>query len=184
MVNVAIPYFSVGGHTRRFAEAIAIALGEEKCAARLIDVTQMSEMDWQALDAADAILFGTPTYMGGIAAEFKVFMDTTSRIWVARSWADKLAGGFTVATFPAGDKLSTLTQLAIFAMQHGMVWVGQDQVGAPLNANAEGINETGVWIGLAATTVRDKAQMVGQGDLETAQRFGARVARSVRRWSF
>ena len=68
-------------------------------------------------------------------------------------------------------------------MQHGMVWVGQDQVGAPLNANAEGINETGVWIGLAATTVRDKAQMVGQGDLETAQRFGARVARSVRRWS-
>lgn len=183
MANVAIPYFSAAGHTRRLAETIAVALGQENCAARLIDVTRMDEVDWQALDAADAILFGVPTYMGGPAAQFKTFLDATSDIWEAQRWADKLAAGFTVATFPGGDKLATLVQLNLFAMQHGMIWVGQDQIGAPVNRNAVGINETGVWLGLAATTVRDKSQLVSDGDLETARRFGLRIARSVRRWS-
>ncbi|SMO58797.1 NAD(P)H dehydrogenase (quinone) [Thalassovita litoralis] len=183
MGNVAITYFSGRGHTRKLADKIAVALGQEGCAARLIDVTDLSQTDWQAMEAADAILLGAPTYMGSIAAEYKSFMDATSDIWSEQLWADKLAAGFTVATFPGGDKLSSLMQLNIFAMQHGMIWVGQDQIGAPVNADAEGINASGTWLGLAATTVRDKTLMVSQGDLETAHRFGQRIARAVRRWS-
>lgn len=183
MANVAITYFSGRGHTRKLADAIALALGAEDCAARLIDVTQISELDWKAMEATDAIIFGAPTYMGSVAAEFKAFMDQSSDIWTDQRWADKLAAGFTVATFPGGDKLNALMQLSIFAMQHGMVWVGQDQIGAPVNRDQIGINESGVWLGLGATTVRDKSLMVSEGDLETAHRFGKRIARAVRRWS-
>ncbi|SEQ73151.1 flavodoxin family protein [Thalassovita taeanensis] len=183
MVNVAIAYFSGRGHTLRLADYIAGALGDENCNARLIDVTQVTEMDWAAMEAADAILFGAPTYMGSVAAEFKMFMDSTSGIWSEQLWADKLAGGFTVATFPGGDKLSSLMQMNIFAAQHGMVWVGQDQIGAPVVPENDGINASGVWLGLGATTSRDKTLMVHQGDLETARRFGVRVARAARRWS-
>ena len=183
MPNIAIPYCSGRGHTRRLAEVIAAALGDAGCNARLIDVTAMADVDWQALDAADAIVMGAPTYMGSAAAEFKTFMDATGNLWADQRWADKLAAGFTVATFPGGDKLATLQQLAIFAAQHGMIWVGQDQIGAPVNKDQPDINQSGVWLGLGAVSSRDKTQMIAAGDLETARLFGTRIARAARRWS-
>lgn len=183
MGNVAIPYFSGRGHTKRLAEEIAGALGTEGCNARLIDVTQITDIDWAALDAADAIVMGAPTYMGSAAAEFKIFMDATGDLWAEQRWADKLAAGFTVATFAGGDKLLTLQQLAIFAAQHGMIWVGQSEIGAPVDTSKPDINQSGVWMGLGAVSVRDKTQMVDAGDRATARLFGLRIARAVRRWS-
>lgn len=183
MPNIAIPYCSGRGHTRRLAQEIATALGDHGCNARLIDVEKMGKTDWQALEAADAIVMGAPTYMGSAAATFKTFMDATGDLWSEQRWADKLAAGFTVATFPGGDKLVTLQQMMIFAMQHGMVWVGQDQIGAPVDPANQGINAGGIWLGLGAVSDRDKAQMIPPGDLDTARRFGARIARAARRWS-
>ena len=165
MGNVAITYFSWHGKTRKLADEIAVALGQEGCAARLIDVSDLSDTDWQAMEAAEAILFGAPTYMGGVAGEFKSFMDATRDIRQAQLWADKLAAGFTVVTPPDEDKLSSLMQLNLFAMQHGMVWVGQDQTGV-----------AGTWPGLALSAA-DKTQ------LDAAHQFGSRIARVVRRWS-
>lgn len=183
MVNIAITFFSGHGHTRRLAEQIAGGIGQEGGNARLVDVSELSQTDWRAMQAADGILFGAPTYMGSVAAEFKSFMDASSDIWTEQSWADKTAGGFTVATFPSGDKLSSLTQLAVFAAQHGMIWVGQNQIGAPVRSEEPDINPTGSWLGLAATSSRDKSQLIGPGDLETARRFGQRMATATRRWT-
>ena len=50
---------------------------------------------WQYLDRADAIIFGSPTYMAGPSAAFKAFMDATSGRYAEQAWADKLAVGFT-----------------------------------------------------------------------------------------
>lgn len=183
MPNIAIPYFSGRGHTRRLAQEIAGALGVEDCSARLIDVSAMTATDWQALDAADMIVMGSPTYMGSAAAGFKAFMDATGELWAEQRWADKLAAGFTVAIFPGGDKIVTLQQMLTFAMQHGMVWVGQDQIGAPVDSAQPDINQSGVWLGLGAVSDRDKAQLIPPGDLETARRFGVRLARAARRWA-
>ena len=182
MPRVAISYCSGNGHTVRLAQEISAAVSEAGCQAILVDVTTMSEADWGLLDGADAILFGTPTYMGSAAAEFKAFMDETSDRWSEQAWSDKIAAGFTVATFSGGDKLATLIQLSVFAAQHGMIWIGQDQIGAPVDKGNPGINDSGAWLGLAATSSRDKEQMVQQGDLETARRFGQRIARAVLRW--
>ena len=136
----------------RLAEQIAGGIGEKGGNARLIDVTALSQTDWQAMSAADAILFGAPTYMGSVAADFKSFMDASSDIWTDQAWVDKIAGGFTVATFASGDKLSSLSQLAVFAAQHGMIWVGQAQIGAPVKPDQPEINRDGAWLADVAET--------------------------------
>ena len=76
------------------------------------------------LDAADAIIFGSPTYMGGVSAEFAKFKDWTSKRWMEGMWRNKLAAGFTASASWNGDKHNTLYQLLTLALQHGMVWVG------------------------------------------------------------
>lgn len=176
--RIAIPYFTGNGHTRRLAEAVADGTGS----ARLIDVESMDAEDWQALDAAEAILFGAPTYMGSTAAGFDRFLEDASDRWPDLLWRDKIAGGFTVATFPSGDKLSALMRLAVYAAQMGMIWVGQAEIGAPVHPDRPGLNRTGSWLGLMATSSRDKAALIDPEDLDTARRFGARIAAAARRW--
>ncbi|SLN21865.1 p-benzoquinone reductase [Roseovarius albus] len=177
--EIAIPYFSGNGHTRAVAKAISEGAG---IGARTIDVEHITDQDWAILDAAEAVVFGSPTYMGSSAARFDQFLEEAADRWLDLAWADKIAAGFTVATFPSGDKLSTLQRLAIYAAQMGMIWVGQAEVGAPVHPDRPGVNTAGCWLGLAATSSRDKTQLVDTDDLETARRFGARIATATRRW--
>ena len=176
--RIAIAYFTGSGHTRRVAETIADGAG----AAALIDIEAMTPADWQDLDEAEAIVFGAPTYMGSSAARYDVFLEEASSRWPAQLWADRIAAGFTVATYPSGDKLSTLVRLAVYAAQMGMIWVGQAEIGAPVDPDKPGINSAGSWLGLSATSSRDKTELVGADDLETARRFGARIAAATLRW--
>ena len=178
---ICLPYFSGAGHTRRLAQAIAS--GAKGCGTRPIDVTDMTGADWDALDAADAIVFGAPTYMGSTAAEFDLFLERASDRWEEMRWADKVAAGFTVATHGSGDKLSALQRMAVYAAQMGMIWVGQAEIGTPVRPGNPGINRDGSWLGLMATSSRDKSRLIGPGDLETARRFGARISSAVHRWN-
>jgi NAD(P)H dehydrogenase (quinone) len=176
---IAIPYFSGNGHTRVLAEAIADGAGK----ARLIDVEQISSEDWDALDHADAIVFGAPTYMGSTAARYDMFLEIASERWPDQLWADKIAAGFTVATYPSGDKFSTLMRLTVYAAQMGMIWVGQKEIGAPVHEDRGALNAQGSWLGLMAVSSRDKTQMVDADDLETARLFGTRIAEAATRWA-
>jgi len=54
-------------------------------------------------------------------------MDASAAPYFVKAWKDKLAAAFTVSGSPSGDKLNTLTSLAIFAAQHGMLWIGTGQ---------------------------------------------------------
>ncbi len=176
--TICIPYFSGNGHTAKLADHIAKGIGT----ARLIDIEQITQDDWDAMDAAPAILFGTPTYMGSSAARYDMFLEEASSRWVKQVWANKIAGGFTVATFPSGDKLSTLMRLAVYAAQMGMIWIGPNAIGAPVNAQASGLNQNGSWLGLMATSSRDKSELITPEDAETAQRFGMRIRQASDRW--
>ncbi|MBF9044700.1 flavodoxin family protein [Rhodobacterales bacterium HKCCE4037] len=170
---ICILYFSGTGITRALAEAVATGAS----GARLIDVEQVSGADWAALDGAEAIIFGAPTYMGSTAARFDLFLEDAASRWDTGAWVDKVAAGFTVAVHPSGDKMNALVRLAIFAAQMGMVWVGQCEIGAPVKPERVGINRDGAWLGLMAT------EPVSEGDRETARMFGARVAGAARRWN-
>ena len=178
-MEIAIAYWTGSGHTRRLAEHVAAGSGD---AARLIDVANMRRTEWDLLDRAAAIVFGAPTYMGSTSAGVKAFMDESSDRWVNQVWADKIAGGFTVATYPSGDKMVTLTQLAVFAAQHGMIWVGLDQIGEKVDPAQGGMNSDGYCLGLGARSSRDKSLLIDPGDAATAHDFGARIAAAARRW--
>ncbi|MCE3271547.1 MAG: flavodoxin family protein, partial [Ramlibacter sp.] len=79
-------------------------------------------------------------------------MDATGKLWRDLRLKGKLASGFTVSSLPAGDKQSTLLSMFVFAMQHGMVWVGNPVIpeqhrGVPYE---EAANRLGSWSGLMA----------------------------------
>lgn len=190
MSKVAVVYHSGYGHTTVVAESVA--KGAEKAGAQtsLIKVAAdgaISEADWTSLDAADAIIFGAPTYMGSASGPFKVFMDATSKAWFAQKWKDKLAGGFTVSHSLSGDKLATLQQFSVLAAQHGMIWVSTGMLPGesetPHHRAPETINRIGSSLGVMAQAENSAPdQTPPSGDLKTAELYGERVAAAAKRW--
>jgi multimeric flavodoxin WrbA len=138
----------------------------------------LPEGGWEALAAADAIIMGSPTYMGSVSWQFKKFADASSKPWYVQAWKDKVFGGFTASANVNGDKLSTLHYLFTLAMQHGGIWVGTGQnYNNTKAAQRSDINYLASSAGPMAQTPGDAgADEMNEGDLETARRFGKRVA--------
>lgn len=183
MAKVAIVYFSGYGHTTKQAQAVREGAGEvEGASASLITISpegEISDADWSELAAADAIIFGSPTYMAGPAWQFKKFADATSKPWFTQSWKDKIAAGFTNSASPIGDKPTTIIYLMTLAMQHGMIWIGTGMMpSSQKTAQRNDINFFGSFSGLVAQSPADATPDEGPfpGDLATARLFGARVA--------
>ena len=183
MAKIAIVYFSGYGHTKKQAEAVLAGAAEVSGAsAGLVAINAeglITEEDWATLAAADAIIFGSPTYMGGPAWQFKRFADASSKPWFSQLWKDKIAGGFTNSATMNGDKASTIQYFMTFAMQHSMIWLGTGLM--PSNSKAatrNDINYVGGFSGALAVSPSDSSPDEGPlpGDLETAKLFGARIA--------
>jgi len=179
MNTVAVVYHSGYGHTAAVAKAVARGAADiAGVEVKLVPVTDI-DRHWQDLDAADAIIFGAPTYMGGVSAPFKAFMDASSQIWFKQGWKDKIAAGFTHSGSQGGDKFNTVTQLFTFAMQHGMVWTGLGLM--PGNNSSKGsvndLNRLGSFSGLMTQSNVDQgAEAIPESDLKTAEHLGRRVA--------
>lgn len=187
MVQVAILYHSGYGHTAEVAKSVAAgAQSVADTQAHLIPIDQ-AEAQADIITQADAIIFGSPTYMGGVSGPFKTFMDSTSTTWYGRGWKDKVAAGFTVSASQSGDKLSTLIQLAIFAAQHGMIWVGLDLLPGNNNSNGsvDDLNRLGSFLGAMAQANADQGADVTPpvSDRKTAERLGQRVAETASRFT-
>jgi NAD(P)H dehydrogenase (quinone) len=180
MSQIAIVYHSGFGHTRVVAESVRSGAElEPGTNARLVPVEEI-DAHWGTLEAADAIVFGSPTYMGNVSGPFKTFMDASSKPWLEQKWKDKLAAGFTISGSPSGDKLNTLQSLMIFAMQHGMVWVGN----AEMPYNEEGINRLGSFTGLMAQAGQVAPEVEpNAADRKSAERLGQRIAKAAARWA-
>ena len=190
MSTVSIIYFSGTGHTAKEAEAVhqgaasvagttthLIAIkGDDIVSGRYTNGEVMS-----TLDGSDGIIFGSPTYMGGPAAQFKAFADATGERWYRSAWRDKVAAGFTVSSGPSGDKLSTLHYFFTLAMQHGMVWIGMPET--PMNDR--GINRLSSYSGVMAQAGNEPVDVApNAADKLTGEILGRRVAESVKRWQF
>ena len=176
MSKIVIVYHSGYGHTKKVAEALAESSGGALLA---IDAEgNLPDGGWEQLAAADTIVFGSPTYMGGPSWQFKKFADASSKPWFAQQWKNKVAAGFTNSATMNGDKLSTLHYMFTLSQQHGMLWVGTGLM--PSNSKAatrDDVNYVGSSSGLMTTTPSDAStdEMVS-GDLATARAFGQRLA--------
>ncbi|MET7681653.1 flavodoxin family protein [Streptomyces sp. NPDC005423] len=179
---VSIAYHSGYGHTAVLAEAVRSGAVEAGAEARLIAVDAITDEQWALLDASDAIVFGSPTYMGTASGAFHVFAEASSKRWSALEWKDKLAAGFTNSGSKSGDKLHTLQFFQILAAQHGMHWVNLGL--HPGWNNSEGsehdLNRLGVFAGAAAqTNVDEGPEAVHPADVATAEHLGRRVAETA-----
>lgn len=176
---VAVVYHSGYGHTQKQAEAVAAGAAAGGAQALLVPVAE-AEARIDEITAADAIIFGSPTYMGTVSAPFKAFMDFSSKVWYGQAWKDKLAAGFTTSASQSGDKFATLSQIANYAAQHGMLWVSLGLM--PGNNNSKGsvndLNRLGSFLGAMAQANADEGPDKGpiQSDLDTAKHLGQRVA--------
>lgn len=177
MAKTVVVFHSGYGHTQFIAQAVAKGANAQLV---VIDADgHVSDADWTVLDAADAIIMGTPTYMGGVSWQFKKFADTSSKRWFSRAWQDKFFAGFTVSASLNGDKGVTLSYLSTLAAQHGGLWVS---LGMPpanhLAATRNDVNNLGGSVGLLVQAPSDAgADKIPQGDVDTAVKFGERVAK-------
>ena len=184
---ISIVYHSGSGHTAEMSHAVA------KGALSASDVSviehQIIDEDFQGsrwlndeiltqLDNSDAIIFGSPTYMGSVSGQLKSFMDATSPRYLERKWVDKLGAAFTVSGCPSGDKLNMLVTCSMFAMQHGMIWVGV----AESPVTGEGFNRLGVFFGAAGDALFEPpSEMPSAEDKLTGEMLGRRVATLTQR---
>lgn len=123
-------------------------------------------------------IFGSPTYMGGPAAQFKAFADASGERWYTRKWANKIAAGFTVSGGPSGDKLQTLQYFLTLALQHAMVWLGLNELPS---AN---INRLSSYSGVMAQAAQEAPEVApNEPDLLTGESLGRRVAEAALRWN-
>jgi len=184
MASIAIVFHSGYGHTAAVAESVregaAAVAGASVSLIRVQNDGTIAEAEWAALDAADAIVFGAPTYMGGASGPFKTFIDATSKAWMKQAWKDKFAAGFTNSGSWAGDKQVTLIQFVTLAAQHGMLWIPPAMFpGFNSSKGSIGdLNRTGHFLGLGTQANVDEGADVAPpaADHETARAFGRRVA--------
>lgn len=191
MKSVCVVFHSGYGHTAKQAAAVAegaASNADVECHSfETGDFSDAENGPWDKLDAADGILFGSPTYMGSASAEMKRFMELTSARWQTQAWADKLAGGFTNSGSQNGDKQNTLVEFATLAAQHGMVWInlglmpGNNSTGG----SVDDLNRLGSSLGAMAQSDVDAPPEVAPpaADLNTARKLGERMAQCVLRWS-
>jgi multimeric flavodoxin WrbA len=189
MTSIAIVYHSGYGHTKLQAEAVR----DGAASVEGTEVTLLTAEEGQArmdeLSSMDAIVFGSPTYMGSMSGPMKSFVDATSKPWFSQAWKDKVAGGFTNSGSPSGDKVSTLTAFAILAAQQGMIWVGQGEPNETASEEWSGdakdaVNRLGGYLGPMAQSenAAPGPDNPPRGDIETARRYGKRIAEAAKRW--
>lgn len=188
MASVGVVFFSGYGHTRKQAEAVRDgAAGVAGATVELIEIDKeghLPEGAWERIAALDALIYGSPTYMGGPAWQFKRFADDSSKPWFAQAWKDKVAGGFTTSASVNGDKFATIAYFFTLSQQHGQVWVGTGLMPANKKSNGpEDVNWTAGFAGALAIAPSDASpeEAPRAGDLETARLLGRRIAEQAAR---
>ena len=183
MAKIAIIYFSGYGHTARQAEAVhAGAKSVEGAEVTMLQISKEGDLPegaWEVLASQDAMIYGSPTYMGGPAWQFKKFADESSKPWFAQAWRDKIAAGFTNSASVNGDKFSTIAYFFTLSQQHSQIWIGTGLMPANTKANGpQDANWTAGFAGALAISPSDASpdEAPRAGDLETARLLGVRVA--------
>ena len=181
-IRVAVAYHSGFGHTTRQAQAVAAGAREVRgTVVDLLPVDEPGDDLIAALDRADAVIFGAPTYMGAASAAFKRFAEATSKPWAdGMRWKDKVAAGFTNSQNVNGNKENTLLELFVLAAQHGMHWVSLGEYAGwnTTTGSEHDLNRLGSFTGAMAQSHGDLGpdQAPPSADLATAQALGHRVA--------
>ena len=176
-VSMAVIYHSNYGHTKRVAEAVVTGARQQLPDSQ-VKAVDVHDVDWDFVDQADLLVFGSAVYMGSVTAGFKTFMDETSKRWYHRKWEGKWAAGFDNSGGLSGDKLAVLQQICLYAMQHGMNWIGLPLM--PTGHEAHDLNRLSSFLGLMTQSLDGPPDVTpGAGDIDTAIWFGDHLAKTI-----
>ena len=146
MAKVQIVFYSMYGHVYQLAEAVAE--GAREVPGTEVSLYQVPElMSDEALEQsgakapremfadvpiaepaqlaeADAIIFGTPTRFGNMAAQMRNFLDQTGQLWFTGALVGKLGSVFASTGTQHGGQETTITSFHSTLLHHGMIIVG------------------------------------------------------------
>lgn len=142
MAKVLVLYYSMYGHIERMAEAEAEGvrsvsgvevvvkrvpeiIPEDRARAMGVKLDQAAPVaSVDELGGYDAIIFGTPTRFGNMAAQMRNFLDQTGKLWMNGALIGKVASVFTSTGTQHGGQETTITSFHSTLLHHGMVIVG------------------------------------------------------------
>jgi NAD(P)H dehydrogenase (quinone) len=141
MTKVLVLYYSSYGHIERMAQAVAEGVRDagahaeikrvpelvppevaEKSGFKLNQPAPVATVD--ELANYDAIIVGTPTRFGNMAAQMKNFLDQTGGLWAQGKLIGKVGSVFTSTASQHGGQETTITATHTVLLHHGMVIVG------------------------------------------------------------
>ncbi|HLH88296.1 MAG TPA: flavodoxin family protein [Xanthobacteraceae bacterium] len=171
--STAIVYHSANGFTNKVARNIYAGVASKnnnKC--RLLNVEFLTKDDWDYIHAASGLIFGAPTYFGGVSGQFKRFMDQTIDIWAEGGWRGKRASAFVTAGDIRFDAHGSLNQLFVFASQHGMQWF--NPLSSISQSSAADSGRVVVSYGIAVCGTRNQIEIVlSKQEMGLLSDFGA-----------
>ena len=192
MTKVLVLYYSSYGHIEAMAAAVADGAasvpGTEVFVKRVPELVPETvaaasgmKVDQQApiatpdeLAEYDAIIFGTPTRFGNMAAQMRNFLDQTGGLWFAKALVGKVGSVFVSTASQHGGQETTITSFHTTLLHHGMVIVGLPYTFA---GNAEmGEISGGTPYGASTLAGNDGSRMPSENELAGARFQGAHVA--------
>ena len=163
---------SVAGAQSRLRTVPAV-VAESDGAAKQVPDSGAPYVTLADLRAADALLLGSPTRFGNMAAPMKHFLDGTAALWMEGALAGKPAGVFTSSESMHGGQESTLLSMMLPLLHHGMYIVGLPFTEKALTETRSGGTPYGAShvAGQAAA-----AAALSEHEKALAQKLGQRVA--------
>jgi NAD(P)H dehydrogenase (quinone) len=195
MARILVLYYSTYGHTDRMASAVAQGASREQAGVTIKRVPELMSDDVaraagakldqaapiaqpQELADYDAIIFGTPTRFGNMAAQMRNFLDQTGPLWAKGALVGKIGSVFVSTATQHGGHESTILSFHSTLLHHGMIVVGVPYACPELTNMVEITGGSPYGAGTLAGT--DGSRQPSANELAIADFQGAHVAKIAR----
>lgn len=201
-MKILVVYYSMYGHVLQMARAVAEGAqaveGAEVLLRRVEEFEPVKEKiqaslhgrlveeqqkdipfcTLEDLEAADGIIFGTPTRYGNMSAQMKALFDSTVSLWAKGALEGKPAGVFTCTATTHGGQESTLLTMMVPILHLGMIIVG-----VPYSVPGMSHSEARGGTPYGATTIAGGRNELSptREDLDIARALGRRVAEMTKK---
>ncbi len=195
MDKILILYYSRHGATKNLANEIAKGVESQNAEALIRTVPEVSAnteqsqasipesgdlfIDIETLNDCDALIMGSPTRFGNMAAPLKFFLDSTSSLWLKGALNDKPAAVFTSGSSMHGGQESTLLSMMIPLLHHGMIITGIPYTEPALLKSTSG----GSPYGASHVASSNNTAQLTEDEAQLAYSLGARIAKLAKKLS-
>lgn len=191
MTRILVLYYSSYGHIETMAGAVADGArgaGAEVVLKRVPEIVPeevASKSGFKLEQSApvasveeladyDAIIFGTPTRFGNMAAQMRNFLDQTGGLWAAGKLVGKVGSVFASTATQHGGQETTITSFHTTLLHHGMIIVGVPYTEPRMTEMGE--ISGGTPYGATTLAGSDGSRLPSENELAIARFQGAHVA--------